>query len=93
MKGVHDGDEWVEARYRHGQIVRRYEEWGVVIGAVGYWTFYPHILWWRDGKWVEEATHTKTQQAISAPYTHTYEGIPDEVLAKATQVMLLGDDI
>lgn len=90
MKGVHEdevGSTYWYAVYRRGHIVRRGDEWGVVVHNKGSkWHSLPIIDWWRDGEWTGPGTCRDSN--ISAPFVHTYEGIPDEVVAMATAMKL-----
>ena len=99
MSGVHEnevGSPFLYAVYHRGNIVRRGDDWGVVSKEGGNrYHSNPEIIWLTDnGAWTGPAKfdrNTYDGQNISAPYAHTYEGIPDVVLAKATEIKLKGD--
>jgi hypothetical protein len=91
MRGTHEdniGSSYLYARYRRGSIITGPDgRWGVVLDVN--WDD-PSISWLTDGDWSQTTRYPADTGRISAPYVHTYEGIPDEVLAKATEVMLTG---
>jgi hypothetical protein len=94
MAGVHEDREgtsdFLYMVYRLGNIVRRGDTWGVVTesGRNNYHST-PKISWLTEGAWLPPVSSVSDN--ISAPYAHTYQGIPDEVLAKATEIMLRGE--
>jgi hypothetical protein len=67
-----------------GDIVRWRERWGVVVKPT--YADLPSFDWWIEGEWVRQDGSVDTE--ISAPFDHNYQGIPDEVLAKATEMLL-----
>lgn len=85
--------------YQRGDIVRRGDNWGVV-RHVRYSA--PSVDWfegslfipWPDGgdrtHWYESPYMIDNN--LSAPFDHTYTGIPDEVLARATFYKLVDVD-
>lgn len=99
MRGVHEDREgqsdYFYTVYRRGSIVRAGDMWGVVTQDLGGGNRYhsqPEITWRDDDDhhWSKAVKYEKhvLGNTISAPYAHTYAGIPDDVLAKATEVML-----
>jgi hypothetical protein len=100
VSGVHEdgvGSPFLYKVYRRGCIVRRGDDWGVVTrGGDNPYHSDPEIIWLTDdGEWTLRGCYNRNTydgQNISAPYAHTYAGIPDIVLAKATEIMLLGDN-
>lgn len=93
MAGVHENDvgsPFLYKVYRRGDVVRRGDAWGVVSKEGGNrYNSNPEIIWFTDnGAWTDPATYGG--QNISAPYSFNYEGIPDVVLAKATEIKLKG---
>lgn len=91
MKGVHEnevGSTFLRPVYRRGSIVRARDDWGVVTSNRGSrYHPLPIVTWW-DGPDDWSRPEPFTSSAMSAPYVHTYEGVPDAVLAKATELML-----
>jgi hypothetical protein len=80
-----------------GDIVRYHQSWGVVreykfegLSAVDWW--YPDEF---TLKGADEPTHWYSQEGCAPSdlmrISHESEGIPDAVLAKATEIVLLGD--
>lgn len=92
MKGVHEdevGSQYLRPNYKRGAIVRKGDQWGVVLcPARNRWHPDPVIEWWCYGQWMLPS-RCVADDRLSAPFAHTYEGIPDEVLAKATHYMLV----
>jgi hypothetical protein len=92
MKGTHEDREgsskFLYIVYYRGSIVRLGADWGVVTHVKGN-KFHqvPIVIWWRNGEWVDFGACR--DRHISAPYAHAYEHIPDEVRAKATEIILL----
>jgi hypothetical protein len=98
MKGVHesysprvnaDGSQYFYAVYRTGNIVRLRDSWGVVTNAHGPHDYAPYVTWWANDRWT--TAQRCMAEELSAPYVHTFDGIPDYVLAQATAVILLGE--
>lgn len=91
MNGAHEdevGSSFLRAVYRRGNIVRSGDVWGVVTeDSRDRYHPAPVISWLFDCGWSEPMRYVGAKE-ISAPYVHTYEGIPDEVLAKATELQL-----
>ena len=98
MSGVHErdvGSPFLYKVYHHGDVVRRGDAWGVVSKEGGNrYHSDPEIIWFTDNDaWTDPAKfdrNTYDGQNISAPYSFNYEGIPDVVLAKATEIKLKG---
>ena len=92
MKGVHEDQvgtsRYLYAHYKRGNIVRRFELWGVVTKCLSVYNA-PMISWWVDG-WLEPSKEYEHAD-VSAPYAHDYEGIPDHVLVRATLLKLIED--
>ena len=98
MRGVHEDREgestYFYAVYRRGSIVRDGDDWGVVTSAEHMYHQILEIIWWDapgDAGWTGPQHYMQSQGNLSAPYAHTYAGIPDEVLTKATHIMLDSD--
>lgn len=94
MIGVHEdkvGDAFLRARYRRGSIVTGSGGvWGVVLEDNKYTHWHSYqvaVTWLVDGEWTPPTNAMSGD--LSAPYVHTYEGIPEEVLAKATYYKLV----
>jgi hypothetical protein len=79
------GSQYQRHLHKPGDIVRWRDKWGVCEGFqfadVPRWAFYDE-----DGEFIDRISSADND--ISAPYDHTYVGIPDAVLAKATAYKL-----
>ena len=92
MIGVHEdekGTTYLRAVSRRGDIVNLRDTWGVVTSHERWRRYHPSplIMWLVDGEWQKPERYSG--ENLSAPYSHTYEAIPDEVIAKATELKLL----
>lgn len=70
--------------YQPGDIVRFRDKWGVV--SVRQFADVPSFIFHTDDGW--SAPISSLDKDISTPFDHNYEGVPDEVLAKATELKL-----
>jgi hypothetical protein len=94
MAGVHEdevGSQFWYKVYRLGSIIRDREFWGIVIRATGnkYHSAPYDIMWWKPDGWAQQVYATPPDH-ITFPISIKDESIPDEVLAKATEIILRG---
>lgn len=82
--------------YTRGDIVRNGDVWGVV-RRVGMGVHACTVTWWTGQyasgsveKWITDGLYPTRE--CSAPFNVNYVGIPEQVLAKSMEIILLGED-
>jgi hypothetical protein len=90
------GFGWNSSQYARGDIVRYRETWGVVRRSD--FVDGPSIDWWVGQYNAQYGEQWYPQNGcrdgdISAPFSDDYDGIPNEVWARAAMYRLIVDDV